>query len=273
MIKKVMLLLSHILERPFHSADVIAGRYEVIKHLGAGGYGHSYLVFDEKTGTKKVLKALRLHKRLTKAGRNGFELEKKLLGSLEHPGFPKYYEDGMHNTIPFFTMEYINGKNFEQLIFYEGWKITELESFTIASKLLEQIDYLHRMGVIHRDIRIPNVLLDGTSIRLIDLGLARPLDGSKNKKGPSQDLRKELNFQADFYGLGHFLLFLLYSNFSFEKNQQEKSWEEELNISPQGQQIIKRLLQINPVYENCDQVRADIHLLTKQLGGMKHVIL
>jgi len=263
MLKRTVLYFLNLFERPFHPGEEVAERYKVVSHLGMGSYGHSYLVIDSLNKQRKVLKALRLHKRLTQAGRNGFELEKELLRSIDHRGFPTYFEAGLHKNIPFYTMEYIEGKNFEQLIFAEGRKITETEAFRIADVLLTYIEYLHDKNIIHRDIRIPNVIYDGSKIRLIDLGLGRHIE---HPEGPhfvkEVDLRREINRQADFYGLGHFLLFLLYSNFSFDTNEKEKSWDEELTISNNAKQIIKRLLQIDAPYECCSQIRSDIKSLT-----------
>ncbi|MCM3767901.1 protein kinase domain-containing protein [Neobacillus niacini] len=272
MIKRLIIGISTFFESPFSVDELVAGRYKVVEHLGAGGYGHSYLVLDMETDKQKVLKALRLHKRKTKAGIKGFELEKHLLLSIDHPGFPRYYEDGIYKNIPFFTMEYIQGKNFEQLIFAEGWKITEVKAFTIAYKLMEQIEYLHARNIIHRDIRIPNVLMEGSTIRLIDLGLARPRH-YKEWGAKGSEIRKEINYQADFYGLGHFLLFLLYSNHSFPEKMQEKSWEEELDISNRAKHILRRLLQIEPAYDNSQQVKTDIEKMIQFLGGEANVVL
>ncbi|MFK9092981.1 serine/threonine protein kinase [Bacillus salipaludis] len=262
MLKRYILLLSNLMERPFPPEEIVSERYKVREHLGTGSYGHSYLVEDLLNQQKKVLKALRLHKRKTRSGRSSFELEKELLLSIEHPGFPKYFEDGMYKNIPYYTMEFIDGKNFEQLIFSEGKNISEREAFKIAVDLLQYIEYLHTHNIVHRDIRIPNVIFDGTRIRLIDLGLGRHLKQEQIGEAVSGiDLRKQINFQADFYGLGHFLLFLLYSNFSFNINQKEKSWEEELDVSNEAKHIIRRLLQIEPSYDTCSQVRADINKL------------
>lgn len=259
MLKKSVMFFSKLLESPFPVAEVINNRFKVIKHLGMGSYGHSYLVMDLDNQREKVLKALRLHKRITRSGRNGFELEKELLMSITHPGFPKYFEAGCYKTIPFYTMEYIDGKNFEQLIFYEERKIPEKEAFKIVMDLLCCIEYLHHHHIIHRDIRIPNVILEGTRIRLIDLGLGRYINQKEaGLNSIGKNVRKEMNYQADFYGLGHFLLFLLYSNFSFAKNTKEKSWDEELDISIEAKHIIKKLLQIEPAYENSSQIRSDI---------------
>src|SRR4051794_1803579 len=175
MLKQSVLFLANLLERPLPYEEVIAEKFKVIKHLGMGSYGHSYLVMDLSTQQLKVLKALRIHKRMTKSGRKGFELEKELLKSINHPGFPHYFEEGTDKEMPFYTMEYIEGKNFEQLIFSEGWTISELGAFKIAEELLTLIEYLHSKDIIHRDIRIPNVIFNGSKVRLIDLGLGRYL--------------------------------------------------------------------------------------------------
>jgi serine/threonine protein kinase len=259
MIKRIAYLFSNLFEQLFPNDMLIADRYKVMRHLGAGGYGHSYLVYDLESKQKKVLKALRLHKRLTQSGRIDFEYEKELLNSIDHPGFPRYFEGGTFKNIPFYIMEFIEGMNFEQLIFAEGKKVSEKEAFQIVYELLNPIEYLHNHKIIHRDIRIPNVISDGAKIRLIDLGLGRHLNlKTAVQTTKENNIRKEVNCQADFYGLGHFLLFLLYSNFTFPQHKQEKSWEEELEISNQSKHIIRKLLQIESAYENCAQIRAEI---------------
>lgn len=263
MFKRVILVAANLIERRFQQNAIIAERYQIINHLGVGSYGNSYLVFDQVTQQQKVLKALRIHKRIKKSGKKGFELEKTILNSLKHPGFPQYYEDGIYKSIPFYTMEYIKGKNFEQLIFQDGQRYTEIEAFVIAYKLLELIHYLHEHRLIHRDIRIPNVIADDSRIVLIDVGLTRKFGHDMDNK-IKRNFRKEVNPQADFYGLGHFLLFLLYSNYTFPENQKESSWEEELALSHLAKHIIRRLLQINGCYESCAQVKSDMKFLIEK---------
>jgi serine/threonine-protein kinase len=270
--KKIILFLSGLFDPPFLEGMLIKNRYKVIGHLGSGGYGHSYLVVDQKTNQKVVLKSLRLHRRLSQSGRRGFEHEMELLKSIIHPGFPRFMESGIFKNIPFYTMEFIEGKNFEQLIFNDGKRYSELNAFKTAYQLLPMIQFLHSKKMIHRDIRIPNVISNGKSLWLIDLGLATEkasiLSETRNKR---RNLRKQLNDQADFYSLGHFLLFLLYSNFTFPKGSRAKSWEEELNISQQSKHIIERLLQIKTPYQSCSQIQKDIEKLILN-GEEKNVV-
>lgn len=258
MLKVLVIAFSNLLERPMFLGTVIQNRFKVIRHLGSGSYGHSYLVYDDENHNKVVLKALRVHKRVSKKGRFAFQNEMNILKEINHPSFPKYLGSGIFSSTPFFIMEFIEGKTFEQLIFEDGKKFGETEAFKLGSELLEIIEYLHQHNIIHRDIRIPNIMWDGQKIKLIDLGLAKEI--TKNKKDKSQAIhhpRKQIDFKSDFYGLGHFLLFLLYSQYSPPKGQKEKSWEEELRLSPFGRRVIRKLLQIESPYETCKEIKQD----------------
>jgi serine/threonine-protein kinase len=268
MLKPMIRMISNLVEKPWPKGKWIQDRYEIISLLGSGSYGHSYLVYDRLKNTRAVLKALRWHKRITKKGKNSFTEEMDLLKSLNHPSFPAFFESGSFAGIPYFTMEFIDGKTFEQLIFHEGKKYGELESFIIGYKLLEILSDIQQAGIVHRDIRIPNIMWDGNRVRVIDLGLAKritPADEGR-KKGVDHP-RKQLDFKSDYYGLGHFLLFLLYSSYIPPADGKEKSWEEELPISRQGKKIIRKLLQIDSPYESCNQVKHDFENMIEKIGG------
>lgn len=114
--KKIILFFSALFDPLVSDGVLIDNRYRTICHLGSGGYGHSYLVMDQHTGCRLVLKTLRLHRRLFRSGRQSFETEKELLMSITHHGFPRFEQSGTFHKIPYYTMEFIEGKNFEQLI-------------------------------------------------------------------------------------------------------------------------------------------------------------
>jgi serine/threonine protein kinase len=263
MFRFLVLTVSSLLEKPLSNGRVVVNQYVVVKHLGSGSYGHSYLVYDRKSKKQVVLKSLRLHKRITLKGRLGFQREMNLLKEIHHPSLPEFLESGSFNKIPFFTMEFIDGKTFEQLIFEEGKQFSEIETFQLGYMLLEVMEYLHKHNIVHRDIRIPNIMWVGETLKVIDVGLAKHLPQT-DKRGKGRAFfhpRNQLDFKGDFYGLGHFLLFLLYSQYSPVKNQKEKSWEEELDITPQGTKVIRKLLQIDPPYESCEEIKQDFQKL------------
>ncbi|OCA90825.1 hypothetical protein A8F94_02830 [Bacillus sp. FJAT-27225] len=271
MLKRLVLFLSYILEKPLPPGTIVNGRYNVISLLGTGGYGHTYHVIDEETGKHMALKALRLHKRISRKGRAGFDREKEFLQELNTEGIPDYFGSGEHEGTPYYVMELVKGKNFEQAIFEDGKSFQEDEAFKIAFEVLTILDSLHQQGIVHRDVRIPNVILSGEKIYLLDLGLAESASyGKKRNLFTRIHPRKERNQQADFYGLGHFVLFLLYSSYSPIPGQKERSWEEELNLSPLAKSILKKLLKLDGEYTSCTEVQSEIKQLLVE-GEKKNV--
>jgi len=250
--KRVTLAFSSIFDKEMPKGKIINNRYIVEEFLGMGSYGCSYLVFDQKLQKRVVLKLLRFHKRITKKGRMNHRYEVELLKSINHSSFPSFIDEGIWEKTPFYTMTFINGKTFEQLIFHEGKKYTEEQAKMYALELLERIEYFHKKGIVHRDLRIPNIMLEGDELKVIDFGLAKRMTDAKNKK---RNLRKEVSPESDFFQLGHFLLFLLYSDYEPIGEEKEKSWEEELSISQQTKDLIRRLLQIHSPFETTEEIR------------------
>lgn len=260
MLKTLILGCSDVLEPPFKKGDIISGRYQIDCLLGTGSYGRSYLVNDSKEGRQAVLKFLRFHKRILKRGRESFMREAELLNALNHSAIPEIYSIGQHQGIPYFTMEHIQGKTFEQLIFNEGRIYRENEAFTIAMELLKIIGFIHSKKIVHRDIRIPNVMVQDGKLKLIDFGLARIMEGDTQPSSRQPgNLLKEIAFRSDFYGLGHFILFLLYSGFEAGGNQKEHSWEDELNLPPFSTFVIRRLLQVEDPYQEWEEIYEDFY--------------
>ena len=176
MIKGALRTTANILSRPLNKGKLINERYEIMEFLGRGSYGNSYLVFDREKRSHVVLKLLRKHKMIFKAVMNSFKQEQEILQFLNYCHFPAFYEKGEFRGTPFYTMEFVNGKTFEQLIFQERKTFSEKESFQVGNQLLLIMDWLHHKKIVHRDIRIPNVMIEGNQIKLIDFGLARRFD-------------------------------------------------------------------------------------------------
>lgn len=256
MIKRFLLLTADLLERPFKLGKLIEDRYEIVEFLGRGSYGNSYLVYDREKQNQAVLKQLRLHKRMFKAGKIAFEQEQQLLKEMDHSFFPAFYGKGEYHNTPFFTMEYVNGKTFEQLIFEEGKTYSEKEAFQMGLQLLKIINWLHDNGIVHRDIRIPNVMITQNQLRLIDFGLASRFNPNHLPSFELDYIKKVASPVSDFYALGHFLLFLLYSTYESE-DKIEKSWEEELDLSDSAHRILRKLLAIDEPYQACKEIEKD----------------
>lgn len=258
---------SLIFDRPFQPGIIIQERYEIIHTLGMGSYGITYLVNDHKEDIQCVLKQIKPSRKKTDSVLASFESERKILSYLNHPQIPKLAESFCFNGDYFFTMDYINGRTFEDLIFNDGFVYNEPEAFTILREILEIVSSIHVNKIVHRDLRIPNIMQKEGQIYIVDFGLARFIqdhhDEQLNMTGYDIEkrLKREVNFNSDFYALGHFILFLLYSSFT-PSSKKERSWEEELNISNNARLIIRRLLQNDEPYNIVQKVMDDIdHLL------------
>ncbi|RXT03724.1 protein kinase [Ammoniphilus sp. CFH 90114] len=240
MIKKIW---SYFQDRPYPAGTVIGDRYELVKILGMGSYGITYFCRDQIGGRNCVVKQLKPSKKKTKQGGQAYEYETTLLQQLDHPSIPKFYQQFQHGGDYFFSMEYMEGRNFEDLIFEDQTKYNERESLRIIQQLLPIVEYLHENGISHGDIRIPNVMMDQQQhMKLIDFGLAREIANESDR---------------DFNALGHFLLFLLYTTYVSDKKK-EASWEEELTLRPSTRSVIRRLFELDEPYSSLRELSDDL---------------
>lgn len=231
--------------------------YIIQSLLGQGSYGTAYLVKHKNKDNFAVLKRLRPYKRIIDPSGKLLLKEAEILKSLEDKHFPKVYSLGMVKRVPYFIMEYFQGKTFDELIFSEGKTFTEQESLIIVEEITRLVTGLHSKGIVHRDLRIPNVIKDEEELKIIDFGLAAEMDNEVSPHEKHKDYMREKNVKADFYALGHFLLFLLYSSYEGEDTR-ESSWEEELSLSPGTVSILRKLLQIDEPYSDSRNLLHDL---------------
>ncbi|WP_442599746.1 serine/threonine protein kinase [Neobacillus sp. D3-1R] len=255
MIDKVL----DLFERPLKNGYLLYERYQISHFIGKGSYGLAYQAMDEKTGKTVVVKQLR--KRKNRSQKRLLEREAKILNSLNHPAIPELLNLFEEANRYYLIMEYMEGKNVEEIIFYERVKYDEKESFETLLEVLRVIRSLHENGIVHRDLRLPNILIQDKKVSVIDLGLAVwihekepiPLEALPLEKR----MYREISFKSDFYALGHFVLFLLYSNYQVHSSK-KNSWEEELSIHENSKHIIRRMLKLDSSYENVDEIITDV---------------
>ena len=211
------------------------------KFLGYGSYGRTYLIEDCSSASLFVLKCLRPKHRHHQKTIHKFQQEIHILQQLSLPYVPTIHSAGTISDSPFFIMDYVNGQTFEELIFQNGTKFTIAQSLAITKQLLEQIVQLHNYGIVHRDLRIPNILLVGQQLHIIDFGLATTYQKQIDISTIENPKRAE-NHISDLYFVGHFLL-LLYSDYKPSKKK-EKAWQQELKLPIKVQDFLERLLWI-----------------------------
>lgn len=234
--------------------------YRFIEELGVGSYGVAYLIEHSVSGKKYVLKRMKTKHRNNEKLRTKFELEIQLLQKINLPNVPTVISQGVIQHIPFYIMDYIDGKTFEQEIFREGKIFTLFESLQITKNLLESVVTIHQKGIVHRDLRIPNILLKEDDLYIIDFGLAAYINNDVPLETIDNPKRVE-NHLSDLYFIGHFLLFLLYSNYT-PTNKKEMSWQEELLLPTDIVEYIERLLLIRPPFSSAEEALKSIPHIT-----------
>lgn len=221
------------------------GPYTIDRLLGEGRYALCFLAKSEN-GNKVVIKKYK--RGLRKNHFPDCADEAVILSKLKDERIPEFL--GVINERGFygFVLEYKNGCTVKDLLFKHNHKFSEEEFYRIGMQLIGIISYLHVHGIVHRDIRIPNVVTDQGKVYLIDFGLAKRAE-------------KTVPFDLDFSYLGDFLLYLLYS--SFEKTIKRKPWHkelpwyEELSLTPEQKVFLKKLFGLEAQYESIWDVETD----------------
>ena len=194
-----------------HVASVVSiPGYEIKDLLGRGGMAMVYLAIQESIGRKVALKVLAPdHNDETFSER--FLREARIASQLSHPNIITVYDAGIHNGIHYMSMEYIQGKNFNEA----RNLLTRKQKVLIIKQIADALDFAAKKGFIHRDIKPENILLhqDGRAI-LTDFGIARSNDISKGLTetgkilgtpyfmSPEQTKGLKIDHRTDIYSLG-----------------------------------------------------------------------
>ncbi|MFG6495510.1 protein kinase [Fictibacillus sp. UD] len=249
-----------VYDRPLKADFLIHGRYKIKEVLGMGSYGITYIAVDIQTKEAIVLKQLRTTKAKTDSGLHSFQRESQMLKALQHQHVPKLLDEFQNEHGFFIAMEWINGDTFEDLIFRDQKTYSEEETIQLLVELLNIVENFHEKGIIHRDLRIPNIILRDGKLHIIDFGLACYVTDKEIQDPddhPEKLRMREISVISDLFALGHFALFLLYSSYE-PQSRKEKSWEEELDISQSLKTILRKMLQLDEPFHSVEKARTAI---------------
>ncbi|MGM0751137.1 MAG: serine/threonine protein kinase [Bacillota bacterium] len=232
--------------------------FHIIRIVGKGSYGTTYLVINPSNGKEAILKRIRPYKKVFSNHVQYVQNEMNALQTLSHPQFPSVFTAGEYRKTPYFVMEKMNGQTFEELIFIEGKTYSEEESLKLGVQLVTLVQWIHEQGYVHRDLRIPNILLDHGTLQIIDFGLACEMNTtSETIPDKHKGYMRDKSVKSDFYAIGHFLLFLLYSSYE-PTMRKERSWEEELAIHQNTRLMLRRLLQIDLGFRDAAEILEEL---------------
>lgn len=186
------------------------GQYEIIDVLGRGGMATVYLGRQASIDRTVAVKVLPPHPGLDEAFKERFQLEAKTIGSLQNPNILPLYDYGTFDDVIYLVMQHVAGGTLEDLIEMGPMNLPEVERYvrSIASGL----DYAHNKGVIHRDIKPGNILIQDGHPLLADFGMVKMVAGNSNLTGtsivgtpsymaPEQGQGLDVNQSVDVYAL------------------------------------------------------------------------
>ena len=209
-------------------SEALKGQYEVLREVGRGGMGIVFLARDLKLERLVAIKTLPPTLAADEVIRARFLREARTAAALSHPNIvPIHRADDINGTV-FFVMGFVDGPSLAQLL-REGGPLTPRTAVSFLYDVADALRYAHGAGVIHRDVKAENILIDRGSSRALvtDFGIARvaeaaPLTatgtvlGTVHYMSPEQVAGDAVDPRSDVYSLGVVAFYALAGRFPFD---------------------------------------------------------
>ncbi len=216
----------------FSADTLIGGAFRIISIIGEGGMGIVYLAQHLSLNRPYALKVLS-PSIVSEQSWLRFKAEAKTLAALNHPGLVRVYDLGIHeNTVPYYSMDYLDGETLEELLVRKGPQNIE-NTIAIFLAVLDALAYAHRNNVVHRDIKPANIFIcKSQEIKILDFGISKLVGEKRNQEltaigevfgspyymSPEQCRGEQIDLRSDIYSLGCALFETLTGYVPFESD-------------------------------------------------------
>ncbi|MDD7945372.1 Stk1 family PASTA domain-containing Ser/Thr kinase [Microbacterium sp. NE2HP2] len=209
---------------------VLSGRYRIDEPIGRGGMASVYRGYDVTLGRDVAIKVLKRELADDPGFRMRFRLEAQAASRMAHPSIVRVFDagedtetdpDSSDHSVPYIVMELVTGRLLKDMV--EAGPISESDAVRYVDGILEALEYSHRAGVVHRDIKPGNVMItDAGTVKVMDFGIARAVSDSSSTVAettaiigtaayfsPEQAKGEPVDARADLYSTGVVLYELL----------------------------------------------------------------
>jgi eukaryotic-like serine/threonine-protein kinase len=263
------------------------GRYRIQRKLGAGGMADVYLAEDQELGRRVAIKILNDRHANDDQFIERFRREAKNAAALNHPSIVSIYDRGEAEDTYYIAMEFLDGRTLKELIVSRGAAPINV-AIEYARQILSALRFAHRHGIVHRDIKPHNVLVDSEGrVKVTDFGIARAgtsqmtetgsIVGTAQYLSPEQARGGEIDPRSDLYSLGVVLYELLTGKTPFDgetpveiamkhlSNPPQPPSKLRSDIPPELDQVVMRALAKNPDdrYQNAEEMEADLERVAR----------